>query len=159
MRKRKRPKLDIKKFNFKYTREVLAVAAIVVGVLAIYQTFYPVECVSLECYLERVEKCKLATYVNEGVEASWNYEVKGIKSGECDVEVTLLNAKEGELELRQYEGNSMTCSYGVNVLSYPEKDLDSCHGILKENLQKIAIEKLYKYVVNNLGEIQEEFLL
>ena len=39
---------------------------------------------------------------------------------------------------------------------YPEKDLDSCKGELKENLQSVIIENLYKYIIDNLGEISEE---
>jgi hypothetical protein len=146
------------KLKFRYVKEVLAIAAIIVGAIALYQTYRPVECLNFECFLEKMEKCKTSNYVNEEIEASWGYRIKGIRNQYCDVEVVLLSAKEGELDLRKHEGESMICSYELGVLTYPNKDLDSCHGILKEGLQKIAIDKLYKYVVNNLGEIQKEFL-
>ena len=77
----------------------------------------------------------------------------------CETEVTLLSAKEGDVGLRDYEGVSMLCYYDIGVAGYPERNLAACHGELKEGLQSIIIEKLYKYLVANLGEIREDLLV
>ncbi len=144
--------------KFKYEKEVLAAAIIVVLVLALYFTYKPLECGDFDCFQTQMKECAFAKYINEEDEASWGYQITGEKEEKCEIKVTLLNAKEGEFGLREYEGNSMTCSYDLGVLAYPEKDLDSCHGELKENLQKIIINKMYKYIVKNLGEIREELV-
>jgi hypothetical protein len=106
-----------------------------------------------------MEQCKNAVYVNEQNEGSWRYEVLGVFSDSCNLQVTLLSAKNTDLGLRDYEGYKMRCSYKLGIAGYPEKNLDACHGPLKEGLQKIVINKLYKYVVSNLGEINEELLI
>jgi hypothetical protein len=133
------------------------IALIVIFLLVVlYLSFGAEKCVNFECFQENMIQCgRGTTYVNEESEASWGYEIKGKDGNLCEVEVTLLSAKEGSLDLRQFEGNSMSCFYDLGVVAYPEKDLDTCHGQLKENLQTIIIENLHKYIVDNLGEIQE----
>ena len=136
-------------------RGILSIAIVIVLIIALYITFSPDDCFGYECFQEKMISCKPATYVNEEPEASWGYEILSKKNNLCEVEVTLLNAKEGDLDLRQYEGNSMTCSYNLGISAYPEKDLSVCHGLLKENLQNVIIDKLYRYVIDNIGEISE----
>ncbi len=61
--------------------------------------------------------------------------------------------------MRLIEGESIRCYYDLGVAGFPEKNLAACHGPLKEALQDLVIKKLYKYVVANLGEIKEGFLI
>lgn len=132
---------------------VLAVALIA---LAVYTTFlHPPKCESFECYSEHMRECKKANYLNDDVEATWRYEIKGSESGACVVEVTLLQPKTGELGLQNLEGYSMECGFPSGVVTYPEKDLEACHGRLKEEMQGIIIKKLHTYIVENLGEIDQ----
>ncbi len=135
---------------------VLAFVAIVIGAVAFYYTFSYKDCVNYECFQKRMASCSFGSYINEEPEASWLYHIEGRKKGMCDIKVTLLQAKEGGLSLREIEGLSMTCSYELGVSNYPEKDLPRCHGILKEELQEIIIKKLHEYVVGNIGRINEE---
>ena len=134
---------------------LIAVIAVTLG-MALYYSFGPKECLTFECFQQDMVVCKSATYVNEEPEASWGYEIIGKKRGQCEIEVTLLSAKEGGLKLRNFEGNSMNCLYSLGISAYPERDLDSCHGGLKENIQGIIIEKMHKYILENLGKISEE---
>ena len=138
---------------------MMAVAIVVVAILALYYTFVPTNCQDYSCYEVHMAKCASATFVNEESDASWYYTIKGSERESCAVEVTLLSAKDSDLGLRNYEGTSMRCYYGLGVAGYPEKNLAACHGELKEGLQSIVIEKLYKYVVSNLGEIREDLLV
>jgi hypothetical protein len=143
---------------FRYGKEVIAVLIIVVAVLALYYTFQPVTCTDIVCYQERMKQCSPATFVNEDDHASWGYRILGTTEQTCEISVTLLNAKEGDVDLRRFEGSSMKCYYDIGVAGYPEKNLAACHGILKEGLQTIVIEKLYKYVVANLKDIRQDLL-
>ena len=142
--------------NFNWKRGVLAGLLVVILALAIYFTTRPVECLNFECFQDKMIACSPAVYINEENDALWKYEVKGMEKGMCKVEVTLLSAKEGSLKLRQYEGNSMNCLHDKGIALYPEKDLEACTGELKENLQSLIINKLYEYIIDNLGEINEE---
>ena len=142
----------------KYVREVMAVLILVIAVLALYYTFVPTACGDYACFEAHMARCTPAVFMNEEDEATWEYSVLGTARGTCETEVTLLNAKEGEIDLRKYEGAQMRCYYDIGVTGFPEKNLAACHGPLKEAMQEIAIEKLYKYIVANLGEIREELL-
>lgn len=138
-------------------RQVIFGSLVVVSLAtAMFFTFQIEDCPNFECFQSHMAECSKATYINEEPEASWGYEIIGVSKDSCEIEVSLLNAKDGELGLREFEGNSMSCFYDLGIIAYPEKDLDSCTGELKEDLQEIIIEKLYKYVVLNLGEIKEE---
>ncbi len=145
--------------DFKYKREVIAVLAVFIAAVALFQTYVPLKCTNFDCFQIRMQECKPATFINDEPEASWGYRIRGIYGDSCRIDVILLNAKEGELGLRKYERNSMACYYERGVIAYPEKNLDYCHGQLKENLQTVLIEKLYKYIVANLGEIRDELLV
>ena len=98
-------------------------------------------------------RCSLASYVHEEPQASWGYEIQGKRANQCLIKVTLLQAKEGDLELRNYEGSSMNCLYPKGTVAFPEKDMARCHGQLKEDLQGLIIKKIHQYILDNLGEI------
>lgn len=140
-----------------YQKQILAVLIAVVAIAALYSTFSPVKCADLACFEAHMAKCRPAIFVNDAEkEASWEYRIIGTSEKKCDVEVTLLIAKETSLDLRGYEGQTMICSHPIGSVGYPEKNLATCTGDLKEGLQAIVIEKLYKYLVANLGEIRGE---
>ena len=104
-----------------------------------------------------MQKCAFTTFINEEPEASWQYDIQGKSGKSCLVQVTLLQAKEGDLNLNLFEGHRMICSYDLGLAAYPERDMARCHGLLKEDLQSVLITKLHEYVINNLGAIQEAF--
>src|SRR3989338_2722717 len=76
-------------------------------------------------------------------------------SYKCKIEVKLLQIKKGDLSFSKLEGSSMNCYVQAGSTVAPESDLSNCHGDLKEGLQETIINKLHKYIVNNLGEIGE----
>ncbi|MEK6894528.1 MAG: hypothetical protein AABX10_03625 [Nanoarchaeota archaeon] len=145
--------------RMKYQKETIALLILIVAAVALYTTFIPVKCTDFTCFEAHMTKCRPATYINDAEkEASWKYDIMGTLNKKCDVEVTLLAAKESNLDLRSYEGQNMVCSHSVGVSGYPEKNLAACSGDLKEGLQSIVIEKLYKYIVTNIGDIREELI-
>jgi hypothetical protein len=104
-------------------------------------------------------RCSKGTFVNDEPQASWGYRILGTESKQCEIEVTLLQAKQGELGIDKFVGDEMTCYYPVGISAYAEKDLTKCHGLLKEELQQIIINKLHAYVIENLGKLDESLKL
>ncbi len=143
----------------KKDRTIVALILLLVlsSALALYSTFKPTTCETLECFQDQMVVCGPATFINEEREASWGYEIQRLTKDGCLINVKLLQAKEGELGLRAFEGNSMLCTYPRGVVAYPDKDMSLCHGELKEDLQGLVIEKLHGYIIKNLGDIKEEF--
>lgn len=135
---------------------VIITATIIVVVLAIYVTSLPDDCGTYECFQKKMIECSPASYINEEPAASWKYLILGRLRDECRIEVTLLQAKEGELAIADFEGHKMECLYPVGVSAYPDKDLALCSGELKEDIQGRIIDKLHEYLLDNLIEIEEE---
>lgn len=133
-------------------------AVLLVGLsFAVYMTFFFTQrCESFECFSEKLSECEQGyTYLNDDRQASWLYEIKGASRDgrECIINVELLQAKEGELNLRDIEGLDMDCYYGKGMVVYPEKDITKCHGKLKEGIQDLIIKKLHTYLLENLEDI------
>lgn len=123
--------------------------------VALYYTFAPEPCETYACFQDHMAVCSRATYVNEEPEASWRYTIVRRTSETCEIRVVLLQAKEGDLQLRGFESHTMICTYSRGVVAYPDKDMSLCHGLLKEDLQGIIIEKLHRYLVDNLVDIKD----
>jgi hypothetical protein len=137
-----------------YIGLIAALALVMIG--AIYLGFfYLPECQNYECFQKYMIKCSKATYINEEPEASWGYRINGARNGDCEITVTLLQAKQGELRINALAGEEMKCYYTKGTSAYPEKDLVKCHGILKEDMQTLIINKLHAYILENLGKFEE----
>lgn len=140
----------------KATYFILAIVLVVALIAAIYLTFiYLPECQNFACFQSYMTKCSRATFVNEEPEASWGYEIKMAQGKECVINVKLLMAKQGELGVEKFVGHEMTCYYPLGSSAYPEKDLSKCHGLLKEEIQEIIINKLHSHILENLGKFDE----
>lgn len=135
---------------------ILGIVLLALVIVGLYYAFKPEKCADYECFRLNMVECSPAIYVDEEREASWNYEIMGKRGNQCEVSVTLLMAKEGELKLTQFQGNSMECFYPLGTAAFPDEDLSVCHGQLKEDLQQRIIEKLHEYVLENLAEIKGE---
>jgi hypothetical protein len=142
------------RFNLRYI--FLLVILIILG-LAVYYTFiYSPECQTFACFQDYMQRCRRASYISEETDASWKYSIKGSSDNQCDINVQLLQAKEGELQIEKLAGYSMDCYYPKGIGTYPQKDLNQCHGRLKEELQALLINKLHSHILENLGKISEE---
>ena len=152
--KKKRFGKKIKKRNLLIILAVL----ILIGFAVYFTFFYTTLCTDFECYKKSMIECGRATYVNEEPEASWGYHILEREGTDCVVEVELLNAKKGELGIEDLVGQKMECFYPATEWAYPEKNLERCHGRLKEELQTIIINKLHKYLLENIEKFQEGLL-
>lgn len=138
----------------KRTMLILAgiLSVILIGVIIYVLFLAPKYCSDLECFQKASADCKKAVYMNEDAVSSWKYKILGSEGDECRIEVTLMNVKEGQLGMDKLVGYDMTC-YTTGSVSYPERNLDICHGRLKEEMLNAIIEKLHAYVAGNIEEI------
>ena len=151
-----------KKKDKKYNRslEIMKFLVITLVSLIIIWTVYVVflqseNCQNQECFSRDLILCKKASWLNDGKEATWKYLIKEKKDNLCEVEVTFLLAKTGEVSMTKLEGQSMICSLPLGILTSPEENLESCEGKLKESFQDLIIKRMHSYILKNLGEIGE----
>lgn len=134
---------------------ILVLLIALAAAFALYFTFKPTSCAGYTCFQDYMASCARAQYINEEPEASWQYTILRRARESCEIRVTLLQAKEGDLSLAGFEGHSMDCTYPLGVVAYPDKDMARCHGLLKEDLQGLIIEKLHAYILNNLANVKD----
>ena len=109
------------------------------------------------CFTTHLSDCDKARYISDLQDAAWQYEIVGPTiDGKCIVNVKLLVAKEGNVDLAGIEGDSMVCYPELGNIADPKADLRYCHGLLKEDVQNAIIQKMHKYILDNIGQINEE---
>jgi hypothetical protein len=134
----------------------LIILVVIVLAAAVYFTFsFVPACQNFECFQGKMVECSKGSYVNEDPDATWIYTINGKSGDNCIINVKLLMAKKGEIGIDKLIGEDMTCYYPVGLSAYPEKDLTKCHGLLKEDLQGIVINKLHAYILENFGKFEE----
>ncbi len=102
--------------------------------------------------------CNHVSWIKEDAQASWLYTIKGNAQGDaCDIEVKLLKMKQGTLDSEKLQGMKMLCVQGKGDTQFPEKDISKCSGELKEQLQELIIQRMHNYILDNFGEIKQEF--
>ena len=121
--------------------------------IELYILFQPIHCSDVSCFEKNMISCKKANFINDQQEAVWNYDIKGVSGEECEIEVTLEHIRSGKINSEKLQGKSMDCFYPPNVFEYPEKNLDLCHGRLKEDMQELILINLHEYVLDNLDVI------
>ena len=143
--------------RYKKVLPYLIVVLVFLFGFAVYYTFFsPVDCNNYACFQKAMGECRRASYLNEDNQATWQYTIDKRNRDACLIDVKLLQAKQGSLDLDKITGYSMTCSYSLGVATYPDQDLGKCHGRLKEELQTIIIQRLHVHIVENLANINEK---
>jgi len=138
-------------------RIILIVVIIIIAVLALYLTFfYTKNCSDASCFNSALVKCRRASFINDAEDATWLYNIKSKSQGECKIDVKLLQLKQGTNEMAGMEGKEMVCYLPLGTITSPQGNLANCHGLLKEEMQSLIINRLHNYIVNNLGQISEE---
>ncbi|MFC1666123.1 hypothetical protein ACFLZF_00195 [Nanoarchaeota archaeon] len=130
---------------------------LIILIVAIYFTFYYFHsCENMECFRAYQMECAKSEFVNDMGDITWGYTILGRTNGACEIKIKVLKVKQGDLEKKRIEGKDMSCYLALGDDSLPESNLANCHGLLKEELQKIMIEKLHLYIIENIGEIGKE---
>jgi hypothetical protein len=114
-------------------------------------------CDSWECFNDNLKLCERTEFIG-GDDMIFEYSILGEFGSYCRVDAKLLQANLGVQESLRLEDKSMICDIPLGVVIIPESDIGNCHGLLKEALQDQIIEKLYSYVVSNIGQISLEVL-
>jgi len=138
-------------------KKILLIIIIVLILASAYFTLiFSKKCATKECFEVSQARCERASYVNNAPEATWLYKIEGKKlfQGTCAVYVKSIDMQNTE-NSAALKGKEMICYIPMNVVVNPESNLDSCHGLLKEAMQDLIIEKMHLYIVQNLGEIKE----
>ena len=153
-------KSEIKELGSKKSKKkiYLALIILVVGVIGINLYFFsyiPKSCENIECYGKALVDCRKVWVINEDENYVWRYEILNEGNNNCNVEVILLKMKDGTINVEDLEGKSMVCRVEKVGDILPEKDMLRCSGILKEELQEIIIDRLHNYLLENIGEINE----
>jgi len=109
-------------------------------------------------FIDSMTYCRDVSWIREDAQASWLYKIKGGGRGDtCDIEVRLLKMKEGTIEADKLQGTKMICNVQKTDTQFPERDISKCSGPLKEELQDIIIQRMHNYLLQNVGEIRQEF--
>lgn len=137
---------------------IIIVVAIIVGLAAIYFSllFYR-SCDNKGCFDKNLISCAKTKFIQNSGDVIWLYTIKGKQSGSCVVNAEILSIKEGKASLSYLEGKSMDCYIPLKLIAVPEADISKCHGLLKEALQDETIKNMHAYILENLGQIKEEF--
>jgi len=146
---------------FKKPRNILITTLVIVvfvGILlSIYFMFiYSFRCVEETCFAEKIVKCKKASYIDINPETVKEYKILGRENGGCEIEVQILQIRQGSVELASLEKKSMICLVPLGTYTAPESDIRNCHGILKEEIQEAIIQRMHSQIVENIGKISEE---
>jgi len=137
----------------------LIILIIALIVFSSYFLFFHVrQCENADCFVDAMTNCKRFSWIREDIQASWLYTITGNAKGDiCNVEVQLLEIKQGSINNEEIQGKKMTCTFLKSKISLPEKDLLNCEGELKEKLQEMIIQKMHNYLLKNVGEVRGEF--
>ena len=154
----------VSKKGARHPRKIIKILLTILGIIvllvvlagAYYFYVYSQACSNRDCFSRALVKCQRAQWLKDADSATWLYSIKGKSSGESKVNVDLLQAKQGTTELRQIEKLVMASYIPLGTLVEPENNLEFCHGLLKEGLQDLMIKKMHSYILENLGQINEE---
>ena len=150
-------------FSVKYLVIFIITLAIILIVFS-YFHFRVKSCSNIDCFNSAMEKCKRASFINEGEDASWLYTIDSkegsfgcfiipSKCSSCIINVKILQVKEGTVDTQAVEGLDMECSVVLGYIGVPNADLNKCHGDLREGLQDLMIKKMHAYILANVGQI------
>jgi len=132
---------------------VLVLVALLITGYYIY--FFSNECGDKACFEKSLAKCQKTFYTNSNDEMALDYTILEKVGDKCNVNVKLLQVKSGAAELENLQNLEMICALDFGVVSEPEKNLGSCHGVLKEGIQEIIIKRMHSQIVENIGKISE----
>jgi hypothetical protein len=136
---------------------ITAVAVIVlIGYLISSQFILPT-CSTEACFKTELWKCSKVSFLNAGENSTWMYKIEGFSGDECVVYAKAVSIKADVATGTALSGKDMTCYIPKNVLGsfMPEEKIEYCHGLLKEEIQRLMIEKMHLYIVQNIGKMNQ----
>ena len=108
-----------------------------------------------EQFFKALQECEKVSWVKEDAQASWLYIIQGETKGDaCKIKVKLLKMKQGTSDTENLQGKEMICIVQKEETQFPEKEISKCSGELKEELQDIIIQRMHKYILQNIEELE-----
>ena len=140
---------------------IISLVIIILGIASLYYSgilLKSVECKDLACYKEYLLTCKKSFFINEDENYVYRYEIlRANGNSYCDIQVKLIKIKNSiTSDSEKLEGLGMICEINRFEDILPEKNILSCSGKLREELQEIIINKLHNTILQNLEEIKKE---
>lgn len=137
---------------------IILIIAVVIGLAVSGMYLYSSvnKCNSKECFDNSLSECRKTSYISDSTDTVLEYTILGSSNENCRVNVKMLQVKRGLAELSALEQKDMVCNVPLGAISEPEKNLKECHGVLKEEIQNIIIQRMHAQIVENLGKISEE---
>ena len=117
---------------------------------------YKIKCGDKTCFTQSLVECKKAIFVNQDSQTITQYQILGQSNGNCQTNVEIIQVKKGASDLSSLEGLDMNCFTPIGSSIMPESNTKNCHGLLKEAIQEVVINRMYSEIVQNLGKISEE---
>lgn len=115
-------------------------------------------CENEKCFFDSLKDCKEVKFIREDLEYSWLYFIsKEVSKDLCEVNVELLEVKEGSINPKLIENKGMVCIVPKTIGDFPENEISRCSGVLKERLQDLIIKRMYDYLLVNVQEINTSF--
>jgi len=136
---------------------VLIIAMAAVLVILAYYFFYSPSCKDNACFNNALWKCNKASFLSEEANSAWYYKIEGFSFGECKVYVKAVSLKTDIETGAALQGKDMTCFIPNSLLGafMPEEKIEYCHGVLKEEIQRLMIEKMHLYIIQNIGQFNQ----
>ncbi|MBP7708103.1 hypothetical protein KA107_00320 [Candidatus Pacearchaeota archaeon] len=134
----------------RYGLLILIVILVVAGlVYYLYKTTPPV-CEDKECFFAKLSVCEPSKFVFYG-NITFDYIIQGKEGDYCNVNVKLVRSYWRGSTFDTLNGKTMVCQVKYGQALFPEEDLNSCHGQLKESLQEMILQRLHGYILDNLA--------
>ncbi len=115
------------------------------------------------CFNTKLAACKPSSFLNIKNNNVYSYKIANMFGKSCILTITLERTAVGtEPEIVSLlEGKSMRCHVPKKELQQVQVDkvnsiLQYCHGELKEGLYALIINRMYTYLIAQLGPIQEQ---
>ncbi|PIU75700.1 hypothetical protein COS75_03035 [Candidatus Pacearchaeota archaeon CG06_land_8_20_14_3_00_35_12] len=152
-------KKNNKTWNFKLPLpgwKLITFICVVVLILSIFLFFfYTQPCKDDPCFKDGLASCKRVSYTTTVNSSTWSYDVKGYLGNDCLTIVKAVSLVGDEQTIAALQGKEMYCYLPKTLLAtgiLPEQKIEYCHGLLKEGIQDIIIERMHLYIVQNLAQ-------
>jgi len=158
---KKNPKT--KEFRLKKLKKRVLIALVILIVfLVVYSIwflfFYTRPCPDGNCFYKAMIESKRVSWIKSDEKATWLYTILGSRGDKSRIEVRLLEIKQGSEELEGLKDKKMVCEVIKGDVRPPEEDIYYCSGPLREEIQEILIQRMHNYLLQNVGEIKQEFI-
>ncbi len=137
---------------------VIVVAVAVISLFLIFFT-YEKNCYTDECFDNAAKKCNKAEYVKLDNGNTFRYNIERSYSSNCKliIKIEEINDAHGQELKNLFEGKSMQCEipkdkFNIEFLKL-ENSIDYCHGILKEAMYELMLQRIYDLAVKQIGDV------